>query len=528
LKSRSRGAGPLSAIVAAILALPLADGAVRDQLSPAEAGGKQIYAKGISPRGTPITAQVGSEALELPASAVPCGGCHGYDGRGRPEGGVTPADIRWSQLAKPYGHVHENGRSHPAFDDAGVARVLTEGLDPAGNRIDEAMPRYSLSEADLADLIAYLKRVEMDWDPGIERDRLQVGTLLPLAGPSGELGQAMAQALYAYLQEVNRQGGLFGRRLDLLAIPMGASAEETLDNLRLALQQEGVFALVGAYTVGLDEEILALLRREQVPLVGPFTLDPGDETRNEGAFYLYPGFADQARVLADQAVDQAGDGSTIVIAPAGAHGDRLTRAVRDQLHLRGAPEPVEIRYAAGKLDPSLVAETLAQDGDASLLFFGSQSELDGLLPALAAREKVPEIYLLSSLLGHSLFDAPPALDQRLILAYPTLSSDISEAGRAEYQELAARHALPDGHLQGQIAAVAAAKLLVEGLKRAGRELSHQALVQSLEGLYGYQTGLTPALSYGPNRRVGARGAHLVAVDLANRSYRPIGGWREPR
>ena len=528
MESRSRGTGPLSAVIGAILALALADGVARDELTPAEAGGKQIYTKGTSPRGTPITAQVGSEALELPASAVPCGGCHGYDGRGRPEGGVIPADIRWSHLAKPYGHVHENGRAHPAFDDAGVARLLTEGLDPAGNRIDEAMPLYSLSEADLGDLIAYLKRLETDWDPGIERDRLQVGTLLPLAGPSGELGQAMAQALYAYLEEVNHQGGVFGRRLDLLAIPLGATPEETLNNLRLALQQEGVFALVGAYTVGLDEEILALLRREQVPLVGPFTLDPGDETLNEAAFYLYPGFAEQARVLADQAVDQAGDGPTVVIAPAGAHGDRLTRAVRDQIHHRGSPEPVEIRYAAGKLEPALVAETLEQGGGQALLFFGSQSELDGLLPALAAQEQVPRVYLLSSLLSHSLLDAPPALDQRLFLAYPTLSSDISKAGRTEYQELAARHTLPDAHLQGQVAAVAAAKLLVEGLRRAGRELSHQALVKSLEGLYGYQTGLTPALSYGPNRRVGARGAHVVAVDLANRSYRPIGGWQEPR
>jgi len=511
-----------------MLALTLADGAARDELTPAEAGGKQIFAKGTSPRGTSITAQVGSEALELPASALPCGGCHGYDGRGRPEGGVTPADIRWSQLAKPYGHVHENGRSHPAFDDAGVIRLLTEGLDPADNRIDAAMPLYNLSEADLADLIAYLKRVETDWDPGIERDRLQVGTLLPLAGPNGELGQAMAQALYAYLQEVNRHGGVLGRRLDLLAIPIGGSSEETLDNLRLALQQEGVFALVGAYTVGLDEDILALLRREQVPLVGPFTLDPGDETRNEGTFYLYPGFAEQARVLADQAFDQAGDGPAVVIAPAGAHGDRMTQAVRDQMHRREGPEPVEIRYAAGTLEPGLVAGTLAQDGDVALLFFGGQSELDGLLPALAAREHVPKVYLLSSLLGHSLLDAPPALDRRIFLAYPTLSTDISEAGRAEYRELAARHALPDGHLQGQIAAVAAAKLLVEGLQRAGRELSHQALVKSLEGLYGYKTGLTPALSFGPNRRIGARGAHVVAVDLVNRAYQPIGGWREPR
>ena len=55
-----------------------------------------------------------------------------------------------------------------------------------------------------------------------------------------------------------------------------------------------------------------------------------------------------------------------------------------------------------------------------------------------------------------------------------------------------------------------------------------ALVDALEALYAFETGLTPPLSYGPNRRIGARGAHVVAVDLVNKSYQPVGGWHELR
>ena len=37
--------------------------------------------------------------------------------------------------------------------------------------------------------------------------------------------------------------------------------------------------------------------------------------------------------------------------------------------------------------------------------------------------------------------------------------------------------------------------------------------------------MTPPLSYGPNRRIGARGAHIVTVDLDAKTYRPVGdGW----
>jgi len=69
---------------------------------------------------------------------------------------------------------------------------------------------------------------------------------------------------------------------------------------------------------------------------------------------------------------------------------------------------------------------------------------------------------------------------------------------------------------------------VEGLRRAGRDLNRQRLVEGLEGLYAYDTGLTPPLTYGPNRRIGARGAHVVAVDLMKKAYEPVGGWHELR
>ncbi|MGB5538449.1 MAG: ABC transporter substrate-binding protein, partial [Thiogranum sp.] len=300
-------------------------------LSAGQSRGKQIYLHGTSPSDSELTAHVGREAVTLPASAVPCASCHGPDGRGRPEGGVIPTDIRWSQLTKVYGHVHEDGRRHPAFDKAGLARVLRTGLDPADNRLDQSMPLYTLSDGDMADLVAYLTHLEADLDPGVNNERIQVASLLPLQGPQGGLGQAMAQVMLAYFKEVNAGGGVFGRRIELLAVPYGDSPEATLGNLRSAFQREAIFALVGAYTVGLDQQILDLLREADTPLIGPFTLDPGDGVINAAAFYLYPGFVEQARALADEAFKAASaDTPVVFIGPEGEHVDRLVQAVKEQ------------------------------------------------------------------------------------------------------------------------------------------------------------------------------------------------------
>ena len=517
-------------LVTAVMALTIGPVGTKAAPTTAQSWGKQIYHEGISPAGDEITAIVGTEGVKLPASAVPCASCHGRDGLGRPEGGVLPPDIRWSELTKSYGHVHEDGRRHPAFDEIGLARLIRTGLDPANNRLDQSMPLYSMSVEDMDSLVAYLRFLEHDWDPGISEDSIQVATLLPLQGPQGELGQAMAQVMHAYFQEVNRRGGVFGRKLELLAIPYGSSAEATLENLRAAFQREGVFALVGAYTVGLDAQILELLRDQRMPMVGPFTLNPGDAFLNSDVFYIYPGFAEQAQALAAKAIAmmKGGKGKLVLVGPEGENVDGLIAAVEKKQPKEQLFEIEILRYQRGELDAAALAESLQQAESDAVVFLGVQAELETLLNALADSGHYPGVFALSAFVPRPLGEAPDMFTQRVYLAYPTLSSDVSEAGRSEYLKLAEVHALPPGHLQGQVAALAAAKLLEEGLRGAGRSLNRERLVEAIEALYRYDTGLTPPLTYGPNRRIGAMGAHVINLDIANKASTPVGTWQEVR
>lgn len=518
------------AVTAVALIMLIAPSLVTAELNAAQNRGKQIYLEGTSPGNEEMSAIVGSEAVSLPASAVPCASCHGHDGLGRPEGGVLPPDIRWSELTKIYGHVHEDGRRHPPFDAVSIARLIRTGLDPADNRLDQSMPLYAMSVGDMNDLVAYLRYLEEDWDPGIDENRIQLGTLLPLQGPKADLGKAMAQVMHAHFLEVNKQGGIFGRRLELLAIPYGDSPESTLNNLRRAFKEEGIFALVGAYTIGLDEPILEMLREEGTPLVGPFTLNPGDEIMNSASFYIYPGFTEQIQVLAEQALNETNESEVklVLAGPEDEGIDRLITAVQNLLPKDEADRLTKLRYRQGEFNAVELADRIQKTDAEAVLFLGQQSGLEALLKALAARTQTPRIYLLSAFVPRPLFDAPAVFHNRIFLAYPTLYTDMSVSGRAEYQRLAELHALPPDHIQGQVAAFAAAKLLVEGLRGAGRTLNRPGLVEAIEALYRYETGLTPPLTYGPNRRIGARGAHVLAVDLEKKTNTPVGDWHEAR
>ncbi len=173
--------------------------------------GRMIYLSGESSSGNPITARIG-DGPPLQATTLACVQCHGADGRGRPEGGVTPSDITWGNLTRPYGVAHAGGRRHPAYTAALFGRAVTLGWDPAGQTLSSAMPRYQMSPEDLNDLIGYIQQIGSVAVRGVSESSIRIGVALPAAAPEGVPSVAIVKALSGYADSINSSGGVFRRR----------------------------------------------------------------------------------------------------------------------------------------------------------------------------------------------------------------------------------------------------------------------------------------------------------------------------
>ncbi len=238
-------------------------------LTESEARGKQIYSTGESPSGKTIQARVGLEATELSGSSVPCISCHGEDGQGRPEGNIVPTNITFEYLTLSYGHQHDNGRKHSAFTPDTFIKAISSGVDSAGNKLDYAMPRYSLSDSDSADLIAYLKRLSSDVDAGLTDSTIRLATILPMQGALAPMGQAMKAVLLAYFDEINAQGGIYNRKIQLEVIEY-TDADTTLKNIRGLLETQAIFALISPFSANVEQDILLLTEKLRIPQIAFF------------------------------------------------------------------------------------------------------------------------------------------------------------------------------------------------------------------------------------------------------------------
>jgi ABC-type branched-subunit amino acid transport system substrate-binding protein len=229
---------------------------------------------------------------------------------------------------------------------------------------------------------------------------------------------------------------------------------------------------------------------------------------NRYVFYLLPGLKEQARALAtfearktDIAVSRVA-----IVSPDVEFNRGIAASVEEQTKKAGWKSVTTFSASTG-------AAELKQKEIDTVFFLGSGDEATAMLKDAEAIDWTPSIYMLGTLVGRNIGDAVTTkMKDRIFLAFPTVPTDVSAAGASEYSALLQRNKLQSTHAAAQASAMAAAKILVHALELCGKDLSREKLITTLEGLYEYDTGLMPKITFGPNRRIGALGAYVVTID----------------
>lgn len=502
-------------------------------LSPAEQAGRRLYHEGVAASGATVTALVGAQGSPVPATILPCANCHGPDGLGRPEGGIRPPAITWDELAKPYGHDHDpagggSGRVHPAFDAASFARAVTMGVDPAGNRLDPAMPRYSMAASDLRDLTAYLKRIADDLDPGLGGERVRVGLLMH--GPAPTQNATRAVVLEAVARG-NAAGGVHGRRIELVELDGGDDGDGG-DALRVALataDDRGVFAVLMPQEPPAGIDWAALAGAGGVPLLAGMAPPDGELAAGTRAYFALPGLGDELVALTQHGApgDQGpaqGDAPAAILwqgdAAALAAVDRLEahlmrRAVRGGAADSALRGTVARHVVANAEAVRQAVDALHARGARRVIVMLPPDALAVLMRAAEGRRWSPELRVPLRFAAPLLAELPEPWHGRVAVSMVAAPAEVGAGARAI---LAAARENGGGrvHPLSQLAALAGTEILLEGLKRSGRRVSRQGFADALAAMSEMPTEAGPRISYGPTRRVGAVGVHVLQLERGGR------------
>ena len=106
---------------------------------------------------------------------------------------------------------------------------------------------------------------------GVTDGRVLFGQSTALSGPARELGANMQLGVLAAFQEVNEAGGVHGRTLDLVSLDDAYEPEAAIANTFQLIEDEGVFALIGAVGTPTSRSAVPVASDAHVPYVAPFT-----------------------------------------------------------------------------------------------------------------------------------------------------------------------------------------------------------------------------------------------------------------
>jgi ABC-type branched-subunit amino acid transport system substrate-binding protein len=522
-----------SAILIVLLAVNVSGnepGSANWRLSEQEKHGRQIYMRGSSANGPGILALLGDPPVPVPATLLACANCHGHDGIGRPEGGVSPPNITRAALGRPHGVTYPSGRSHsPYTNEQQLVRAIATGVDPAGNKLSPAMPRFMLSHTQAQHLSAFLRRLGDIQDPGVTSTSIRLGVLLP-GEDSAELARIATTVLNGFFADLNSQSRIYNRNIELRFASAGATREETKRNLIRLIKEDEVFALIGCFAEGIEDALAELTLAERIPLIGPLTEIPEDSSDpHRYIFQLRGGLDHETCAMIRFVVLNHENGNTkpsVVLLSAGSQElQKVGVAAKAYCKGRYGLAVEHFHESSGHFAAQSWVRILKQKNVQVVMLLCPPREQAEFLKEAARQEWTPMTLIPGPLLGAEMMEAPEFKGTILtsLRHNPAAQSDLA---KHHFRDFAARHGLTDLHRERQLALFSAAAVVTEGLKAAGQQLDREKLIASLEQLRGYDTGLSPLISFGSSRRIGARGAYIAAVGIQTRKIVPISNWIE--
>ena len=447
----------------------------------------------------------GTQAFSAPAKlsqvALPsaaCANCHGLRGEGKYEAGVQVPPIQWQRL------MAARGEQASYANAEAVAQAIAAGKGRHQQTLAAPMPQFDLNQKEQAALLAYLRVIGTESEPvsGVTAGTITIGSVLPLTGRRAALGRDIQAALQARLTEVNRNGGVFGRKIMLRVADVGDKTDSALEAAQ-GLMNEGVFALLASYMPDANQALSSMARSQGVPLVANLGL-PLHDSQDQYLSYVLPSLLAQTQQLQRELPKycSANKTGTLVLHTAeprlrelaqqlselSASPDMQTQVVANAQQIQRALQAQPSANVIAILPPELAA-SLRQQWAASQ----STTQCLGTLAALSGNP-ANATSLPTAPATQTLTQSPQHIELIVLPMSPLMQSEQAPP-------------LSESQLWVMLADIAT-QSFVEAASRAGRVLDTAGFMQALGSLQAYKTTSGLSVTFSEKQHHGLNVAYL--------------------
>jgi len=372
---------------------------------------------------------------------------------------------------------------------------------------------------------------------GVTDTTVKVGTTLALTGPVAVIGTPMLHGMQAYFNYINDQGGVNGRKIELIYKDDQFNPAVTVQKTQELVEQDKVFALVGTLgTPGLLASMDYIVQKGIPDVYQGSGSSKFAIPFKKNYFPVQPNYTTEGHVLAQYAVDNLNAKNIVIIYQNDEQGTEGLNAIKEQLEKLGKSDLLKavVPFNTTDVDFSTpVLKAKEANGDVVILL-GTAKPLAGI--AVKAKEigYKPQFlasYVVSDLTMFKL--AKDAWNGAIVAgwAYPIYGKTENEPKVKLFLDTIKKYfpnETPSGyHVAGWIAV----QTFVEGLKRAGDNLTWDGFIKAMETFKDWNDGLAYKLTYTETDHSPQRAMYFMKAIYKNENeytYEIITDYIEPK
>lgn len=324
---------------------------------------------------------------------------------------------------------------------------------------------------------------------GMTARSILVGQSAVLTGPQAETGSAMREGALAYFEDVYAQGGVNGRMIELKTLDDGNEPDRAQANTRTLLEKDIVFALFGDVGTATSMAALPLIAKDEVPFFAPLTgAQSLREPFNANVYNVRASYNAEAEKLVEN-LEVLGVKRVAVFFQKDAYGRSGLEAVERALKKRKLDVVAVATVERNSNDVnSAIAKLKAVQPRAVIIFAAHTASADVIPGMIKDAESIPYFWSISYV-GRKVLANELGKDRRGVMISEVVPSPWGEklAVVKEYKRL---FLAKPGHEMGFISleGFISAKVFLEGLRRAGKDLTRASVLKALDSMHSFDTG----------------------------------------
>ena len=336
--------------------------------------------------------------------------------------------------------------------------------------------------------------------PGVTDQQILLGATMPLTGSGAAGGLGVKEGQEAYYAKVNAEGGVQGRQIKVNILDDAYDPSTAQKQMRQLVENDQILAVSGGEGTPNFLGVVPYLERQQVPAIAPYA--PSDtlgNTKNPNIFMATVDYVQEFEILTRYVLDQGPAKKMALVGVSGNVGDNAKAGMEKAIAGKGA-ELLYVPETPGTTDFTAIAAQLKQSGAEWVFLILTNADTGGLLQAMSRIGYTPKTAAWAGMSDDSYVKEFGALSQNMIVALET--ADLHSTNPL-VQQFVTDFTTRTGKAPTKFNQLgwAQAQLATEALKRA-KGLSRGCLIEALETISGFETGILPPVTWGKDDRAG--------------------------